>query len=353
MWKSRFMRMKRKRTCSYTSTKRTGKGCNSRQDPGGYTISNLLGLQDKTGLHLQIGSNTSELALGTAFRQLVGSSLPVDLALGFVRRNTGLRLPSVDRQVRRLFFHKSRGLSGSTRFRLSPNQNLSLDSVFEKILEPKPGLHWVLRPSWQLDEKTSRVGRQVQVGQRFSVFNGTRESWNWGSDTSWSVHLPVSGQPGDRPLRLRFKAAWTRFFGEGEPFSDRLFLNGGELRGFPASSGPWGDVAGELIPIGGDTRFSLSSEYEHQLHRRVSLVPFADAGMLFSQSDPRAAHPLASTNRIWRSSLGSEVRLHLSERLPKPRLILAWNPLRLDLLVRAPGGLARLKDPAFVFRVRF
>lgn len=112
-------------------------------------------------------------------------------------------------------------------------------------------------------------------------------------------------------------------------------------------------MAGELIPIGGDTTLSLSSEYEHRLHRLVSLVPFADAGMLFSQSDPRLAHQVASTNRIWRSSLGSEVRLHLSERLPKPRLILAWNPLRLDRHVRAPGGLTRLKDPAFVFRVRF
>ena len=61
----------------------------------------------------------TELALGTAFRQLVGSSLPLDLALGFFRRNTGLRLPGVDEQVRRLFFHKSHGLSGSTRFRFS------------------------------------------------------------------------------------------------------------------------------------------------------------------------------------------------------------------------------------------
>ena len=318
-----------------------------------YTISNLIGLQEKTGLRLQMGSNTSELALGTAFRQLVGSSLPVDLALSLVRRNTGLRLPTVDGHVRRFFFRKSQGLSGSARFRFSRNQSLSLDSGFEKILEPEAGLHWVLRPSWQLDEKTSRVARQVQVGQRFSVFEGTLESWNWGSDASWSVHFPVSGQPDDRPLSLRFKAAWTRFFGEGGPFSDRLFLNGGELRGFPPSSGPWGEVAGELIPIGGDTRFSLSSEYEHQLHSLVSLVPFADAGMLFSQSDPRLAHQVPSTNRIWRSSLGGEVRLHLSQRLPKPRLILAWNPLRLDRQVRAPGGLARLKDPAFVFRVRF
>ena len=98
---------------------------------------------------------------------------------------------------------------------------------------------------------------------------------------------------------------------------------------------------------------SLSSEYEHRLHSRVSLVPFADAGILFSQSDPPQAHQAASTNRIWSSSLGSEVRLHLTERLPMPRLILAWNPLRLDRHVRTSKGLARLKDPAFVFRVRF
>ncbi len=205
-----------------------------------YAISNLIGLQEKTGLQLQIAPNSSELVLGTAFRQLVGSSLPVDLAVGFVRRSTGLRLPAVDEQLRRLFFRKSHGLSGSTRFHLSRNHSLSLDSRVEKIREPEPGLHWVLRPSWQLDEKTRRAARQVQVGQRFSVFDGTLDSWNWGSDASWKVHFPVPGQPDDRPLSLRFKAAWTRFFGGGGPFSERLFLNGGELRGFPPSSGPWG-----------------------------------------------------------------------------------------------------------------
>ncbi len=119
-----------------------------------YTIFNLIGLEEKMGLQLQIGSNMSELALGTAFRHLVGSSLPLDLALGFFRRNTGLRLPGVDEQVRRLFFQKSHGLSGSTRFRFSQNHSLSLDSAFEKIVTPEPGLHWVLRPSWQLDKKT-------------------------------------------------------------------------------------------------------------------------------------------------------------------------------------------------------
>ena len=97
----------------------------------------------------------------------------------------------------------------------------------------------------------------------------------------------------------------------------------------------------------------MSSEYEQRLHKLVSLVPFADAGILFSQSDARVARQVASTNRIWRSSLGSEVRLNLTEQLPMPRLILAWNPLRLDRLVRTSKGLARLRDPAFAFRIRF
>lgn len=89
------------------------------------------------------------------------------------------------------------------------------------------------------------------------------------------------------------------------------------------------------------------------LHNLVSLVPFADTGILFSQFDAGVARQAASTNRIWRSSLGSEVRLNLTEQLPMPRLILAWNPLRLDRHVRTSKGLARLKDPAFAFRIRF
>ncbi len=50
------------------------------------------------------------------------------------------------------------------------------------------------------------------------------------------------------------------------------------------STRPWGEVDGELIPIGGDTTLSLSSEYEHRLHSRVS-------GCL--QSDPPQAHQAA------------------------------------------------------------
>ncbi len=51
----------------------------------------------------------------------------------------------------------------------------------------------------------------------------------------------------------------------------------------------------------------------------------------------------------------ADLLIHLNEkdRLPTPRLILAWNPLRLDRRVLTPKGLARLRDPAFTFRVRF
>ena len=48
----------------------------------------------------------------------------------------------------------------------------------------------------------------------------------------------------------------------------------------------------------------------------------------------------------------ADLLIHLNEkdRLPTPRLILAWNPLRLDRRVLTPKGLARLRDPAFTFR---
>ena len=54
------------------------------------------------------------------------------------------------------------------------------------------------------------------------------------------------------------------------------------------------------------------------------------------------------TNSLPRCSTGSELRLRLHS-FPQFRLILAWNPLRLNL----DQVLAQFREPAFNFRVGF
>ena len=318
-----------------------------------YTLANLLGMQEKLGLRVNLGSKSSELALGVAARYLVGSSLPVDLALHFFRRSTGFRLPGLEEPVQRLFSHKSRGMGGSIRFRFSPAHELTAYSSLEQALEPEPGLRWVVPPSSEYRKRMGRSTQLFRAGQRFSVFESSTRSWSWATDLGWETHLGPSGLAGKQPFRLRGRASWVRFFGNRDLFAERLLLDPEGPRGFSRSSGPWGTVADELVPIGGDSRFGLSGEYEGPLKGRVRLVPFADVGILYSRAKPVSADLVASTNRVWRSSLGTEFRIRPVKRLPATRLILAWNPLRLDRRVWTPKGIAHLRDPAFSFRVRF
>jgi outer membrane protein insertion porin family len=120
-------------------------------------------------------------------------------------------------------------------------------------------------------------------------------------------------------LGLRLKAGWLGPFGETQvpPYNARYFLGGeNQIRGVDART--VGPTDSENRAIGGDKFVLFNAEYYFDIHRRVRLVLFHDAGQAYSETQPL-------TMRQLRSSSGVELRVVLPKLNVPLRLIYGWN----------------------------
>ena len=120
-------------------------------------------------------------------------------------------------------------------------------------------------------------------------------------------------------LGLRANAGWLRSFGATQTPPDylRYFLGGeNQIRGVDVRT--VGPTDSENRIIGGDKFVLFNVEYYFDIHRRVRLVLFHDAGQAYSD---RQAVDL----RDLRSSSGIELRVVLPKVNVPLRLIYGWN----------------------------
>ncbi len=330
----------------------------ARTDLGGieanvvYTVAGLIGLGETLGVEVNYGGGTSGLALSLASRYLLGTDIPVTMALRFFRRQTGLKLSDVDDKVKEIFSSRSTGFSGLVEYRISDARRTGIRYTAEQLTSPVSSSHLALTPFFSETRRDPGSGvRHIEVSNRFSFFGDSLTSWNWRPSLDYLRSSSV--EPGSRRFSFRLQASHAHFSDGPTILSERLFLDADSIRGFPGTTtGPWGhDEEGEFRPVGGDTLVSVNSEYEIPLSKTFTLAPFVDGGINLSLNSTSQVRLAARTNRVLRTSIGSELRIRLPQPFPQTRLIAAWNPLRLDQLITTPDGIARLRDPRTMFRV--
>lgn len=319
-----------------------------------YSVANLLGLGETLGLDLRVGSHTSEIAASVASRYLLGTSFPASLALRVFRRRTTFELPGVENLIRDLFTSDAEGIGLGTNYRIRENQTLGVDASWERLRSPFQAQHLTLTPAWQrLSPSGNGIYQGLRLSNRFSFLDTESNVIADRLDFSYQRSFDRSDLE-QEGMGFRIHLAHGRFFGGPEPFFERVLKDNDELRGFSFTSGPWGVSGQDLIPLGGDSLMTFSSEYQVPLPRRFSLVPFFDSGTNFLTSTTEPTRQvLRETNRRWRASTGFEIRLRPFKSLPVTRLIFSWNPLRLDESFSINGRSIRLRDPRFSFRVAF
>jgi len=195
----------------------------------------------------------------------------------------------------------------------------------------------------------------------------------------------------DRLLTSRntwaFRAQGQHVFGFGQlrdgipkpvPFLERIYF-GGEynLRGFDLRSvgpvaihqTPKTDANGnpvidpstglpafdqQVVTLGGDTGIVLTAEYRIPVYGPLQFTPFLDAGtstvikkkdLRLSGGSAAGARLIEATNNVWRMSTGAEIQFLVPVVNQPLRLILAYNPLRLDTTVALPGRPLILREP--------
>jgi outer membrane protein insertion porin family len=157
------------------------------------------------------------------------------------------------------------------------------------------------------------------------------------------------------------------FGGRGVPVFERFFSDGNLVRGFGA--GEFSPLASYKIPvisvsklgeagalsgisaIGGDSLAAVQTEYRIPVGGSLSFIPFFDAGVISALHRLGTVRVLPDTNSFVRTSTGVELRFQLPIINRPLRLILAFNPTRLDkMFLLESGRMVRFKEKAW--RVR-
>lgn len=108
------------------------------------------------------------------------------------------------------------------------------------------------------------------------------------------------------------------------------------------------------VGIGGDTGIVLTAEYRIPVYGPLQFTPFLDTGtsMVIRKRDLRLSGSpdadvslLEETNNVWRMSTGVEIQFLLPMVNQPLRLILAYNPLRLNKSIRLGDQNLTLREP--------
>ncbi len=109
----------------------------------------------------------------------------------------------------------------------------------------------------------------------------------------------------------------------------------------------------DLRVLGADALLGFSTEYRLPLSGPLGGAAFFD--LAWTRLNTRNGSPiagvrqLAGTSGVIRASTGGELRLQLPVIRQPARLIFAWNPFRLDALVRGASPF-RVADPRGAIR---
>jgi outer membrane protein insertion porin family len=345
---------------------------------GGYlgiiaTVFNLLGLGEKLSFELDGGAALSNEMLNLIVDHFLGS--PYSLAFSAANRLTGLNASNIipgPQQIVGVFRRRSNLARVQGAYHISSKAGVGLGvqaertSILEASTPEKASTGWstsrrlTLQPSFALD--TTNGGVQPVRGSQLVL---TR-SWSGplstaGFDTKLdSIRLrtcrPDPWTGGRNQFAFQLSGSLARpLAGQGLPVERRLFPADETVRGFAHGAiVPWSyDPAApdsSLQPAGADTVLGFSGEYRVPMRGPISSAAFLDLGWTSlgsrSLAGPDSSRIIAAeTNRLFRASVGGEMRILIPGVRQPARLIFAWNPLRLDSGFKDLLSFRRLMDP--------
>lgn len=313
-----------------------------------YTVANLFGLGEKLGLELNSGGGVTGGALTLASRYLLGTDIPMEMALKVFRRHTGFKLSSVDDAIRHLLSFERTGFSFTTAYHINHLAIVGAEAGIERFCDEACRRHYQARPFLILhDGETSRL----ILDTRFSIFSEQIHSWNVQPRVEYRwQEKALEGEP---RFSLGFEASLAQFFGGKYPLSERIFNDSDTVRGFPSTtSGPWGIVPGEKPQaLGGDLMTAVHLDWEVPVAKsRLAFNPFLDLGGVAATSAVPGRILLEGSDRVVRLSAGAEVKFPLPLGLPRGRVIASWNPLRLDRIFDLGDHKFHIRDPRTALR---
>lgn len=335
-----------------------------------YRAFNLLNLGEILSLELDGGAAQSNFLLNLAASRFLG--LPASLAFSAFHRVAGLNpaglVPDAG-DVVAFLKRRSAGLRLAGSYPVSAKSRVALALGHERsvveirdaagALESSTAKRSELRPGFLFDS-TRGAGAALR-GSRL-VFE---QLWvggpllappaSLGHSFRLETYRNAPGSRGRNALVFQFRGAAVRPVGGRALAPDlRLFPGSDVVRGLGNGAlGAWAQLPDEstvaLVPAGADTWVGLSTEYRVPLSGPLSGVGFFDLGWsrLSSGADGRV---LQATSGLVRASAGGELRLQLPVLEVPARLIFAWNPLRLDTVIRSGDRVLRLADPRAAVR---
>lgn len=337
-----------------------------------YRVFNLLNLGEILSLELDGGAAQSNFLLNLAASRFLG--LPASFAFSAFHRVAGLNLGEIvpgTSDVVALLRRRSAGFHLAGAYPVSAKSRVTLALGYERsVVETRApsgadtvgssaARRSVLAPGFVFD--STRGGGPALRGSRL----GFDQSWVGGplvaplvSLEHWfrlDTYRDAPGSRGRHALAFQFRGDAVRPLGSRELAPDlRLFPGGEVVRGLGNGSlGAWERTNNQstvsLVPAGADTWIGFSTEYRVPLSGPWSGVGFFDLG--WSRLSPGAEdRVLRATSGLVRASAGGELRLQLPVLGEPARLIFAWNPLRLDTLIRSGDQVLRLADPRAAVR---
>jgi outer membrane protein assembly complex protein YaeT len=335
-----------------------------------YSFFNLFGIGERISMELDGGTAQSNLLLNLVGNHFLGT--PFSLALSAFHRYTNLNVANIvpdTGDIVGVFRRKSTGLGLGGSYPLTARLQAGLTYQLSRDELMQAGSPTIL---------TSRSEITPSL-----VFDSTR---GFGTDTrgyrlmfgrSWTGPLLMNSiESGQEVFRI------STFKGDPLTSGRNSFafqLQGGfahagagglapELRYYPGTEiargfargglSSWGvtdtaSSAGDLRVLGADAMLGVSAEYRVPLTGPLSSVAFFD--LAWSRLNARNAGAgtgvkfLDATSGVIRGSTGGELRLQLPVIRQPARIIFAWNPLRLDALVRGASPF-KVADPKTAIR---
>jgi outer membrane protein insertion porin family len=342
-----------------------------------YQAVNLLGLGELLGGEATVGPRMHDLVLDLLLRRFANT--PVTLGLSIFSRFSRFETVSVgalDAGLERIA-HRQAGVRLSGYYPLTERSSVGAALHWERVratpLLPGESPSSFARPvvvlSWNRD--TTEAVLEPRRGELWSaavsVSGGEGAMVKPSLEYRRYVPDPLTGGRHVLAVRSLFThaAGWR---GHSVPYFERFFSDGVLVRGFSAGEiSPLARYRMTVVPapgeertlsgitaIGGDTMAAVQAEYRVPLLGRFAVVPFFDAGVI------SAIHPLAGvsvlpgTNGLVRASTGVEGRFRVPLLEQPLRVIVAFNPTRLDRWVSGDGGrLFRVRERAWRLRAIF
>jgi len=335
-----------------------------------YRVFNLLNLGEIISLELDGGAAQSNFLLNFAASRFLG--LPASFAFSAFHRVAGLNLGGIvpgASDVVALLRRRSAGFQLAGSYPVGAKSRVTIALGHERsaveirdpagagtVESPAAGRSG-LTPGFVFDS-TRGAGAALR-GSRLAF----DQSWTGGPLLAPLASLEHSfrletyrnapGSRGRNALAFRFRGDAVRPIGGRALATDRRLFPGGEVvRGMGGGAlAAWAHDEGgvSLIPAGADAWMGFSTEYRVPLRGPWSGVGFFDLG--WSRLSAGAEGALVrATSGLLRASAGGDLRLQLPAIETPARLIFAWNPLRLDTVIRSGDRALRLADPRAAVR---